>query len=363
VEGLVRDNMPIRILVTGNLGYIGSVMTPMLAEAGYEVWGLDTGYFQDCVLPGQTISRRHLSKQIVKDVRAVNEHDLTKVDAIIHLAALSNDPLGELNPNLTEEINYLASVRLASMAKTAGISRFLFSSSCSLYGQGSGTGLTEESPFNPLTAYARSKVLTETSLSKLADKDFSPVYLRNATVYGLSPRIRLDLVVNNLTGWGFTTGQVRLLSDGTAWRPNVHIEDVCGAFLAALRAPRDIIHNQAFNVGVERDNFRIRDIADTVAKVVPDCKVSFAEGANPDSRSYNVSFKKINRLLPEFTPIWSLEKAVEALYRAFQRSSLSYADFEGRSYTRLKQLKYLMSSGLIDPNLYWLSSSPRGGLT
>lgn len=218
-------------------------------------------------------------------------------------------------------------------------------------------------PFNPLTAYARSKVLTETDLSKLADKDFSPVYLRNATVYGLSPRIRLDLVVNNLTAWGFTTGQVKLLSDGTAWRPNVHIEDVCRAFLAALRAPRGIIHNQAFNVGVERDNFRIRDIADMVAKVVPDCKVSFAEGANPDSRSYNVSFRKINRLLPEFTPIWSLEKAIEDLYRAFQRSSIIYADFEGRLYTRLKQLKYLMSSGLIDPNLYWLSSSPRGGLT
>ena len=344
-----------RVLVTGNLGYIGAVLTPMLASAGYEVWGLDTGFYQECTFGTMQESYHGVHKQIHKDVRDVKEDDLVDIEAVIHLAALSNDPTGELNPELTEEINYRASVRLAKFARTVGVSRFLFASSCSIYGHGEGKALTEEAPFHPLTAYARSKVKAESDIAALADDDFSPVFLRNATAYGLSPRLRFDLVVNNLTGWAYTTGAVKLLSDGRAWRPIVHVEDIARAFLAVLAAPREAIHNQAFNVGQDVENYQIRDIAEMVAQVVPSSRVTYAEGASADSRTYNVSFAKIWEVLPGFRPVWNLERGTRQLYEGFKAFRLSFEDFQGRKYTRIKQLRHLLNVRWLDLELRWNS--------
>ncbi len=345
-----------RVLVTGNLGYVGTVMTPHLRAAGHEVWGYDTGYYEHCVLgplgdPGVTL-------QIAKDVRAVEPGDLSGVDAIVHLAALSNDPTGELNATLTEAINFEGSMRLARAAKQAGVERFVFASSCSIYGQSGGGMLTESAPFNPLTAYAVSKVRTEAGLGELADDRFSPVYLRNATAYGFSTRLRFDIVVNNLTGWAVTTGKVRLLSDGRAWRPLVHVEDMARAALAALTAPRERIHDAAFNVGREQDNRRIRDLAESDARVAPDCEVTIAEGAATDSRDYNVSFEKIRALLPEFEPAWDVERGIRQLYDAFVAANLTRERFEGREFTRLKQLQHLLDSHQVDDNLTWCAGRP-----
>jgi nucleoside-diphosphate-sugar epimerase len=340
-----------RILVTGNLGYVGTVMTPLLKAEGHEVWGLDTGYYAPCIMgdAGPT----GVDRQIMKDVRRVEASDLEGVHGIAHLAALSNDPTGELNPGLTEEINFHGSVRLAEAAKRAGVERFVFASSCSIYGSSGGEALTEEASFNPLTAYARSKVDTEAALARMADASFSPVFLRNATAYGFSPRLRFDIVVNNLTGWAMTTGHVKLLSDGRAWRPLVHVEDMCRAFAASFVAPRERIHNQAFNVGREEDNFQIRTLAESVAMVVPDCDVTFAEGASADSRNYNVSFAKARERLKEFAPRWSVEKGIHQLYGSFSRLGLTYPQFDGRYFTRLKQLRYLVESERVDDHLMW----------
>jgi len=341
---------PTHVLVTGNLGYIGVVLTPKLVSAGYDVLGLDVGYYQECnfgVAPNDDF------RQIYKDVRDIVPDDLRGIDAIIHLAALSNDPTGELNPELTEEINCWASVRLARLARDAGVRRFIFSSSCSIYGQGESKTLTEEAPFHPVTAYARSKVKAEADIAALADDNFSPVFLRNATAYGLSPRLRFDLVVNNLTGWAYTTQQVRLMSNGEAWRPLVHVNDIVSAFLAALAAPREVIHNQAFNVGKDDGNYQIRNVAETVARIVPDCQVTYAAGASPDSRTYHVCFAKIQERLPEFKPAWNLEQGIRQLHDAFAGCGLPFEDFDGRKYTRLKQLRYLLDANCLDSELRW----------
>ena len=275
-----------RILVTGSEGYIGTVLVQMLMERGYDVVGLDTCFLSHRhFVPG--IRRYPLKK---KDIRDVEPIDLENVEAVVHLAALSNDPLGELNPQLTETINHLASVRLAEMARKSGVKRFVFASSCSIYGAGQTDRLDENATFNPLTAYAKSKVATENDVGALATEDFSPVYLRNGTAFGLSPRMRFDLVLNNLTGWGYTTGKVTLLSDGTAWRPLVHIRDISLAIIAALEAPQELIHNQAFNVGLKDANYQIRSLAESVAELVPESVVTFADGAETDDRNYTSPF-------------------------------------------------------------------------
>jgi nucleoside-diphosphate-sugar epimerase len=293
-----------RVLVTGHLGYIGTVLTPFLADLGYDVWGYDTGYYAECLL-GDIVDSK-ISFRIDKDIRKVEISDVRGVDAVVHLAALSNDPTGEINPKLTHEINTGGALRLAEIARDAGVERYIFSSSCSIYGQSTEKALTEDSSFSPQTAYARSKVDAEAGIRKLETISFSPVFLRNATAYGFSSRLRFDLAVNNLTGWGYTTGQVKLLSDGRAWRPMVHVEDICEAIAETLKAPRDFVHNQAFNVGSSEENYQIRDIAHMVAQIVPNCEVTFAEGAVADNRTYNVSFEKIRRVFPNFTLRWSV---------------------------------------------------------
>jgi len=341
-----------KVLMTGNLGYIGPVMSRLLKDRGHEVWGLDTGFFRECWLG--PAANDVATRQITKDVRDISMEDVQGADAIIHLAALSNDPMGELNPGLTEDVNFKASVRLAELGKQAGVSRFLFASSCSIYGAGASEALTEEDAFNPLTAYARSKVDTEHALGQMADDRFSPTFMRNATVYGGSPRLRFDLVVNNLTGWAVTTGQVKLLSDGRAWRPMLHVEDMSQAFLLALEAPREDVHNQALNVGIETDNYMIRQMADAVAEIVPGCQVTYAEGAAADNRNYNVNFEKIRKVLPDFQPQWNVPKGIEQIYRACVDNDLQYDDFAGRNYTRLKQLQFLLDTSQVDSDLRWI---------
>jgi nucleoside-diphosphate-sugar epimerase len=272
------------------------------------------------------------------------------------LAALSNDPLGDLNPECTYEINHRASVRLAKLGKTAGVPRFLFSSSCSLYGLAAGGDfLTEEAAFNPVTPYGESKVLVERDVSSLADDNFSPTYLRNSTAYGVSPRLRADLVVNNLVGFAYTTGEVLIASDGTPWRPLVHVEDICRAFIAILRAPRDLIHNQAFNVGRTEENYQIRDIAKMVEEIVPGSRVKYAEGGGPDLRCYRVNCDKISRTLPEFRPQWTVRRGIEQLCNAYKDHNLNREEFTGTRYTRLKHLSSLLANGRLEPTLRWRS--------
>lgn len=340
-----------RILVTGNQGYIGTIMTQRFAEAGHEVIGLDTGFYEDCWLGGPVDTK--VAKQIRKDIRDVTPDDFQGVDGVVHLAALSNDPTGELNPGLTEAINFEATILAAKAAKAAGVSRFVFASSCSIYGAGGKDALTEEDDFNPLTAYAKSKVASEFGLREMADDAFSPTFMRNGTVYGYSPRLRVDLVVNNLTGWALTTGQVKLLSDGRAWRPMLHIEDFTQAFRCALEAPREAVHNQAMNVGTESENYMVRDMAEFVQKVVPNSTVSFGEGAGADTRNYNVSFAKIRKVLPAFEPQWTVPKGAEQVYKACADAGLEFEAFMGRNYTRLKQLQHLIDTGQVDANLVW----------
>jgi len=340
------------ILITGNLGYIGMKMTESLLEEGYEIVGVDTGFSNDNLLYKFDFSKEFI--QLKKDIRDINLGDLKNIDAIIHLAALSNDPLGEINPNLTDLINLKASVKLAELAKKAKVKRFLFSSSCSIYGATNDKMLDENAIMNPLSAYAFSKVNLEKELTKLADNDFSPIFLRNGTAYGASPNMRFDLVTNNLMGWAYTTKEIKIMSDGKAWRPIVHIGDVVNAFKAALEAPKEMIHNEAFNVGINSENFQIKVIAEEIHKVMKDCEVKILGENNPDQRNYIVNFDKINKKLYGFKPKWDLRKGIKELYEIFKKIDLSYEKFQDRHYTRLKQLKFLMENKFIDNNLNWI---------
>ncbi len=339
-----------RILITGHNGYIGSVMTAVFAAAGHEVIGLDTFYFAEGSLEPDEVQ----VSEIRKDIRDITAADLMGIDAICHLAALCNDPLGDLNAALTYDINHAATLHLAKQAKEAGVSRFLYSSSCSMYGASSSDDvLTEDAPLNPLTAYAISKVRAEEDLHTLADDHFSPVYMRNATVYGVSPRLRADIVLNNLTGWAYTTGKIRIMSDGTPWRPIVHVRDVCAAFLAVLETPREVIHDTAFNIGVNGENYQVRELAEIVRQTVPDCTVEYAGGSTTDPRNYRVDFSKFANQVRAFKPQWNAARGATELYHAYQNAGLTFDDFQGRKYVRLKQIKHLLENNALDSDLRW----------
>ena len=338
-----------KVMVTGHKGYIGTVLVPMLLADGHDVVGYDSDLYEQCTFGDGIVD----VPEIRKDVREVEPGDLDGIDAVMHLAGLSNDPLGDLNPTLTFEINHKASVRLAVLAKQAGVRRFIFSSSCSNYGAAGDDLINEEAAANPVTPYGESKVLVERDLSEMADGDFTPVFLRNATAYGVSPRLRFDLVLNNLVAWAFTTGKVYLKSDGTPWRPIVHIEDISRAFVAVLQAPVESVHKQAFNVGRSGENFRIRELAEIVRNTVPDCKVTFAEGAGPDKRNYRVDSAKILRMVPEFKPQWDARRGAGELYDTYKQIGLTLEDFEGPKYKRIDHIRMLIEEGHLDDSLRW----------
>ena len=338
-----------RILVTGHKGYIGTVMVPMLLGAGHDVVGLDSDLFrQSTFAPGL-----HDVPELRLDLRDVERTHLEGFEAVIHLAGLSNDPLGDLNPQLTYDINHAASVHLARLARDAGASRFLYSSSCSSYGAAGDHLVDETAELSPITVYAISKVRVEADVAQLANDRFSPTFLRNATAYGVSPRLRFDLVLNNLVAWAYCTGRVLVKSDGSPWRPIVHIEDIGRAFVAALSAPRETIHNQALNVGQSAENYRIRQLAEIVREVVPGSRIDYAKDGGPDPRCYRVDFGKISRLLPEFKPRWNARRGAEELYAAYRRVGLVLEDYEGPRFKRIDHLKQLLAGHRVDPTLRW----------
>jgi nucleoside-diphosphate-sugar epimerase len=329
----------------------------MLCDAGHDVHGIDSDLFSRCTfgpLPPQI-------PETIKDIRDIELSDVEEFDAVLHLAGLSNDPLGYLNPELTFEINHQASVRLALLAKQAKVERFIFSSSCSNYGSASDELLREDAPPNPVTPYGKSKVLVEGDVSALADDEFSPVFLRNATAYGVSARLRFDLVLNNLVAWAYTTGRVYLKSAGTSWRPIVHIEDISRAFLAVLNAPREKVHNRAFNVGVPGENFRIRELAEIVRQTVPGSRVDFAEGATSDFRNYRVDCELLPRTVPEYQPRWNAQKGAQELYDAYRRENVTLKDFEGSRFSRLAHLEELIATGVVDETLRYRPEAPQLG--
>ena len=338
-----------KVLVTGHAGYIGCIMTRVLQEAGHEITGIDTEFFAGCDLGVVPDNVKHLHK----DIRDVTPDDLRGYDAVVHMAALCNDPLGDLNKSWTYDINHHASVHLAQTAKEAGVRRFVFASSCSMYGAAGDDLLTEEAALTPLTPYAESKVRTEEDVAKLADGDFSPTFMRNGTAYGASPRLRADIVLNNLVGWAHTTGQVKIMSDGTPWRPIVHIEDISGAVAAVLTASREAIHNQAFNVGANSENYQVRDLGTIVEQTVPNCAVEYAGKGGPDPRNYRVDFSKIARLLPHFQVKWNARQGAQELYEAYKRNNVTLEEFQSRRYVRLKQFEHLLATHQLDDTLRW----------
>lgn len=336
-----------RILVTGHQGYIGLVLVPMLERAGHQVVGLDSGLFEDCVAGAEPPS----PPAIAKDVRDVSGSDLEGFDAVLHLAALSNDPLGDFEPEVTYEVNFRASVRLAELAKQAGVRRFVFSSSCSLYGASGDDVIDETGTFAPITPYGESKILAEQGIAPLADEDFSPTFLRNATAYGFSPRLRGDLVVNNIAAFAFTTGEALIKSDGTPWRPLVHIEDIARAFLVVVEADRELVHNEAFNVGATSENYQISAVADIVREEIPGARIVYAEGGGPDLRCYRVECEKLPSLLPAFRCEWDVRRGVRQLRDAYRELGLELEDFLGSRYMRIRQIRELQERGRIDSTL------------
>lgn len=339
------------VLITGHLGYIGPIMTRVFKQAGHQVTGLDVGYFRDCMVAGQSWTPP--DREIYRDIRNVERGDLAGIDAIVHLAALSNDPLGELKPGITADINQHASVRLAKLAKEAGIQRFVYASSCSIYGAASNSNaaLDETAPFNPVSAYAVSKVNTEAALTDLADDRFSPVYMRNATAYGLSPRLRLDLVVNNLVAWAIATNTIKVMSDGTPWRPLVHIEDISRAALAAATAPREAVHNQPFNIGRNDANYQVSDVAKLVKARLPKSEIVITGETGGDPRSYRVDFTKALTRLPGFDPQWTLQRGIDEVATWCEAQGVGHDAINARIFIRLRQIRHLIETGQCNDEL------------
>jgi len=338
-----------RILVTGTEGYLGCLLAPLLIEKGHEVIGVDTGYYKVGWLYNGTNTT---AKTLNKDIRHISLEDLQGVEAIVHMAELSNDPTGQLSPNITYDINHVGSVRLAKLAKQAGVRRFIYMSSCSVYGVATEGDVTEESAVNPQTAYAECKTMVERDVKPLASDNFSPTFMRNATAFGASPRMRFDIVLNNLAGLAWTTKEIKMISDGTPWRPLVHALDISKAIICALEAPRDIVHNQIFNVGDTANNYRVKEIAEFVAEAFPGCKLSFGDSGS-DNRSYRVSFEKINSILPGFKCDWNARLGAKQLFDVFNQIDMTEDVFFSRGFTRLKQLEYLIRTQQIDKDFFW----------